>query len=168
MDYKFHPIEKLAKADWKAFNPKTRWDIITALRGPDLQGKVGQRLKWLTTAVIRHKMWNVAKPEGGSAMTNEELPCVVLPEGNGLSGLGLGTGFDSSHFCGHIAEAAVFLNIPHISMTPTNYAEMLKASDMSPKYALLMQLKADTKHNGLIQKGLIAYLESGGSVAQGS
>lgn len=100
----------MTKAEFKQLSKKQRWDILVALRGPDLIG--GDTLKWFTSSVIRAHVQEIVRPEGGSALINSDLKVIPMSYGNG-GGFG---GFDLNHFAGHVIEAASIIGIPVISV----------------------------------------------------
>jgi len=110
---------------WKALTPKQKWDILVALRGPDLVGFQGSKLKWMTSAVIRGHMWSLVKPTGGSAMVNSDLPGPILPTMEMPAGWGQ---FDGDHFLGHIQTAAVHMGLPILWVTPATFKILLEIS----------------------------------------
>lgn len=92
-------IAPLSIREWNALSPKAQWDVISALRGPDLlityplpldryafwgvrEGSnpppidVTVAVKYHTTAVIRAKMREVLRVGG---MVNEHSTCITLP-----------------------------------------------------------------------------------------
>lgn len=125
-------MEPISEDTWKQFNHKMQWDIITALRGPDI--RYSDTIKWFTTNVIRHRMMNITNTHGS---VNEDLGLVVLPspfpsyiergmeatnpvvEENGRkrrskpeNPIPLFAYWGADHFLQHTAEAAEFLGIP--------------------------------------------------------
>ena len=95
---------------WQAISPKQRWDVVTALRGPDLVGSRGTLLKFITSAVIRHTVRAVVKPKGGSALMNS-VSVIMLPVGMKAAP------FAVDHFLGHIQDAADILDLPRCYVT---------------------------------------------------
>jgi hypothetical protein len=66
----------LSTKEWDAFTPKQRWDVIVALRGPDVARS--EIIKWFTTSVIRGKMREVMRVGG---QVNNDLNLIILPAG---------------------------------------------------------------------------------------
>lgn len=116
-------IKPLSKSEWDSFNDKNRWDIFVALRGPDLAGKKGHNLKFLTSAVIRAKVLHLVRGTGGSMMINPDLPCVVVPTSAAKDG-----DFDASHFLGHVHDAAGLLDIPIVYVDHNVYWDLIGIS----------------------------------------
>lgn len=127
----------MTKEQWANLTPKAQWDIMVALRGPDLNGSNG--LKWITASVIRGEMQNVFRVGG---LVNSSLHAVFIPNswGSGSaswlypdpdvfkgqwgqSSFGLWSGY---HFFEHIITAASHLNIPGISVDDAVYREAIK------------------------------------------
>lgn len=105
----------LQKEVWESFDGKAKWDIMSALRGPDFRS---QTLKWFATSVIRGRMREVIRVGG---MVNEDLPLVIVPT-IGSSGFGK---FDVSHWRSHVVEAANWLQLKHVQVP----SEILLATD---------------------------------------
>ena len=105
-------MSTLTKEKWDSFSGKSRWDIMTALRGPDVHNP--GTIKWYTSAVIRGAVRRVIQIGDGGAMKNTKLKLVILPDEQGMEIYGnLGpTGWNAMHFVEHINEAATRLTIP--------------------------------------------------------
>lgn len=134
------------KEDWKALNSKGKWDILVALRGPD--SRDSGTLKWFTTAVIRAKSWKLFKPEGGSAVVNYKLPCVIMPEGYHLpltiSGK-LISRFDFNHFFQHVDEAAHLMSIPVHYIDPDVYLAACLTGSQIAAMSIIYESPATSK-----------------------
>lgn len=121
-------MDPISQEEWKRFNDKAQWDIITALRGPDINSS--DTIKHFTTGVIRYRMINVTATHGS---VNGDLGVVVLPdhipsyheEGIDLGWRGRPVEKDkhkakyphiafwsAEHFLQHVREAAEYLHIP--------------------------------------------------------
>ncbi len=92
------PIVPLTPNEWAALSGKAKWDIMCALRGPDLEHEA---LKWHTTAVIRGKMRECIRVGG---VVNYVQGAILLPRLDARY----------AHFHSHIREAAVWLRVPCI------------------------------------------------------
>jgi hypothetical protein len=114
-------LTPITKEAWEALSPKQKWDSIVALRGPDCPSS--ETIKWFTSSIIRGKLSQIMRVGG---TVNDDLNLIVLPnnpylfnyaeaERNGLRKQHL---WSATHFCGHIGEAAVILNIPYIEIDP--------------------------------------------------
>lgn len=99
----------LQKSEWEQFEGKARWDIMSALRGPDFRSLT---LKWFATSVIRGKMQEVIRVGG---VVNEDLPFLILPTPN-ASGFGK---FEVNHWRSHVIEAANWLGMRYY-LSPAN------------------------------------------------
>jgi len=116
----------ITKEEWANFNHKMQWDIITALRGPDIRDS--HTMKYYTTGVIRFRMNQITSTHGS---VTPDLGVVVLPdpfphyheEGLELSWRGRALEpekaqyphiafWSPEHFLQHVAEAAQYLSIP--------------------------------------------------------
>ena len=111
-------VVPLTKEEFNAMDPKAKWDSIVGLRGPDL--KHSDNLKWFTSSVIRHKLSAVMRVGG---MVNTTIPFVVLP----TTPTDVGE-FSATHFCGHILEAAQWLNIPILYVSNKVWTKILDES----------------------------------------
>ena len=126
-----YPTVTLTAAQWAAFTDKQRWDVITALRGPDMGGSL---LKLLTTAVIRGEVQSVLRTDGTSAMVVEQPRVVLLPAGYANPSM--------SHFCGHVADAASVLGLPigrvpwQVYQTSVIDKERLRSTDLASQEQL--------------------------------
>jgi hypothetical protein len=111
-------LPPLTPDQWINMSAKAQWDSVVALRGPDFVNSDG--LKWLTSSVLRHRMSKVMRVGG---MVNKQLPCVIIPKsgGNYAEIFGKSTGFNASHFMGHIQEAASWLKVPVITISPERF-----------------------------------------------
>lgn len=109
-------IPPITQSEWEAMEGKAKWDSIVGLRGPDL--RYSDTLKFFTTSVIRHRMSGVMRVGG---MVNSKLPFVVLPK-DPPKDLGQ---FSTTHFVGHIREAASWLKIPAVHVSSKVWTKML-------------------------------------------
>lgn len=107
-------ITPLTKAEWKGMSGKAQWDVISALRGPDLSNS--GTIKWFTTSVIRGKLREVMRVGG---QVNEDLNLIILP-GTFSSPIVAGL-FDAEHFLTHISTAASWLSIPVRRVPPQDF-----------------------------------------------
>jgi hypothetical protein len=107
----------LTKEQWDQLGDKPRWDVIVALRGPDIPHS--ETLKWFTTSVIRGKVRKVMRVGG---LVNQHLGMVVLPKHphelmelpttlKGIEDVAR-VRWSPAHFLQHVAEAADWLSIP--------------------------------------------------------
>lgn len=94
-------MNQITKVQWEGFSGKQKWDIMSAMRGPDLVG--GEMLKWHSTSVLRAYMANVIRVGG---LVNYNWPFVVLPELSRPR-----EGFDAFHFFSHIEEACAHMGV---------------------------------------------------------
>lgn len=74
-------LKPLTQTEWEAFTPKQKWDVIVALRGPDVAGS--ETIKWFTTSVIRGRMRQVMRVGG---QVNTDLNLIILPSSWSVSG----------------------------------------------------------------------------------
>lgn len=97
----------LTPDEWERFSGKAKWDVMSALRGPDADLT---RLKLLTTAVIRGKMRDVIRVGG---IVNTCLPFALFPADYAvlIGGSGFGSYEGVSHFIGHVRDACGWLGI---------------------------------------------------------
>lgn len=147
------------KEKWKALSAKQRWDVIVALRGPDSMD--GGTLKWFTNAPIRYAMQSILRPEGGSAMINEDLQMVVVPDsywGGGiqqaltnittdsLKADKLVPGFfrfDGHHFVQHVGEAASILQLPVLMVPYQAYWDAMQHRRTAAAKEIILAVEAE-------------------------
>lgn len=99
------PVHKLDASTWLSFSDKDRWDVMTALRGPD---HANTGLKWYTTAVIRGVVAPVLRTNGTSAVVIAEPRLLLAPDAVPKF---FGE-FNIQHFLGHVVDAAEVLGLP--------------------------------------------------------
>lgn len=126
-------MDPITKAQWADYKGKQRWDVLVALRGPDLKGS--EVLKWFTTAVIRHRM-STAERVGGTV--NHQLGFVVIPSGYGYS-YDSNSKFDASHFLEHVHVAANHLGIPVVGVPNDLFKSLVEASSISTAIKKLLK-----------------------------
>lgn len=114
-------LKPISSERWAEFDPKSKWDCIVALRGPDLRRS--QVVKFLTTSVIRYVLSGVMRTGG---LINNKLPFVVIPSGWEPEG-----NWDSGHFFGHIYEATELLGIPRIILAPADWEKVVTEKDLN-------------------------------------
>jgi len=100
----------MTRQKWLNLTEKQRWDVMVALRGPDIHKST--TLKWYTTAVIRAQVFPIIRCEGGSATVNDRDSFVVVPN---YVGSNEGT-FDLDHFIGHIHKACEPLDLKMVKI----------------------------------------------------
>jgi hypothetical protein len=123
--YIAQPVTKLTKPEWKTLNKKQQWDVLVALRGPDWASSKAGYLKWLTTGVIRERMWGLLKPEGGSATRNQEMNWVTVPN----TSKSLAPNFDSAHFLGHVRDATHILGLSKLELPHETFVAAISADN---------------------------------------
>ena len=102
----------MTQQEWTNLSEKARWDIVAALRGPDL---CVAGLKWFTTSVIRGRVVEIFNSHG---LVNTDLNLVILPQGNVSTVKHRKDGFDFNHFYNHIQAAAEWLGLPILRVDP--------------------------------------------------
>lgn len=116
-------LTPLTKEAWKALTSKQRWDVITAMRGPDMHSAT---LKWLTTSILRFMTTGVLRQEGTSAMVNLHVPFILF---SGLPS-GMSGAFDFDHFICHVRDAAQILGVPLVPVRPMEMAQLVFAGSV--------------------------------------
>jgi hypothetical protein len=102
---------KMTKDLWETLSGKERWDLMVAMRGPDVDNsQISLRIKTLTTAVLRGVMQDVYRVGG----TIGKPKSIVVPEDVHKS---LFPG--ALHFFGHIYDAAHILTSYDLLKTET-------------------------------------------------
>ena len=95
-------VKAITREEWKALTHKQRWDVVSALRGPDLFKDIhSDAIKYLSTAVIRHAVREVFPVN--SAVVNRKNTICVVPSHHAWA-----------HFASHIVDAAKVLDIPYV------------------------------------------------------
>ena len=97
----------ITKLQWEGLSGKERWDIIVALRGPDVRNS--DTLKWFTTAVIRYHASAVMRVGG---LVNNHTPFVLGALDPHLYKPVGPRSWDLEHFFIHTVEAAALLHVP--------------------------------------------------------
>lgn len=114
-----YPIVTLDPEQWRRFTDKDRWDVMTALRGPDV------RITWLkmfTTAPIRGAVMNILRTNGTSAVVISNPRLVIVPDM--CPSL---EGFDLAHFINHINDAAHLVGLKHVVLPFSVYQSIVRS-----------------------------------------
>lgn len=130
----------ISKEAWEALSGKAKWDVMSAMRGPDLGNSQAETIKWLSTAVLRSRM-SAAIRVGG--MVNDDLCGVIMPPALSPSPY---IPWWSAHFFAHVKDAANWLDVPVWKLNPDRYYAILHdaCGDETPHRQLIKQLlKAD-------------------------
>ena len=144
------PLPPITPEQWEKFNGKQKWDLMSALRGPDyvpcskLKGTDAlNRMKWYSTSVIRGVLRNVIRVGG---MVNTQTGIVIAPETYSTQEAhgGMGKAFNAGHFFGHIQDACCILQIPLIRLSSADYISFMAGS---------LHGETEPVHNALFGKG---------------
>jgi hypothetical protein len=171
----------LTPDEWEGFTPKQKWDVLSALRGPDVNRS--RLIKWFSTSVIRGRMREVIRVGG---LVNTDLNLVILPTGmSWVSGdkplvpymdeeeqvrpeyepffkrirwHQAQRKWDGHHFFTHTFEAAEILDIPIVTVPSKAYAESMDMTLSEQAVTMLVPHLPDsaaktlTKH---LKKGIL-------------
>lgn len=118
-----YPIRTCTAEQWAAFTDKQRWDVMSALRGPDFRGEGSAMLKNLTTAVIRGVVAPILRTRPISAVVCTRPRMVVMPHPS--MWFDFDDGFSVGHFFSHIRDAAQVLGIPCVDVPRDQYIRSL-------------------------------------------
>ncbi len=129
------PLAPCSKEFWKALTSKQRWDVLTAMRGPDL--KPGCGLKWFTTAVLRLVTRDVLRQDGTSAQINGQIPWVTVSP-SGLPS-GFMVGFEYKHFAQHVIDAANILKVPVVNVDHWTMMKMMSTGSVGGSVKVLSE-----------------------------
>lgn len=122
----------MTKENWKLLSKKQQWDILVALRGPDIRNS--EVIKNFTTGVIRRAMSTVIRVGGQLS----DLNFVAVPSGTVFKGLTGGPlQIDLDHFCLHTREAAENLGVPVLYVSVSVWEQMVLAHNRTASAAIL-------------------------------
>lgn len=93
---------------YSTLNDKQRYDVFTALRGPDQNKRQRDAIKRDTTEVIRHRIANVVGIDGVGVPHRPADGVIILDPGYGFAA----DWAEWGHFYQHIIAAATALRIP--------------------------------------------------------
>lgn len=105
----------MTKEKWDDLSDKARWDIMVAMRGPDLHSS--DVVKWFSTSVLRGQMKDVYRVGG---LVNSYLSFIILPSDSTIVE---GAYFDSQHFCEHVQTAANWMGVGVMKIKSSTYRE---------------------------------------------
>jgi len=122
----------MTQSEWDNLPEKARWDIIAALRGPDVIHS--DNIKWFGTSVIRAKMIDLTNTHG---LVNKTLDLILIPSDQRLlskeelktyteAKLPTDMLVDGNHFFNHLITAAQWLHIPIVSVEGKVYREAVR------------------------------------------
>lgn len=122
----------MTQIEWDKLPEKARWDIISALRGPDVVHS--DNIKWFGTSVIRAKMITLTNTHG---LVNNSLNLILVPSDHRLlskeelktytdAKLPTDMLVDGNHFFNHLITAAQWLKIPLIPIEGKVYREAMR------------------------------------------
>lgn len=150
-------MQPINKTTWEALSPKEKWDVMSALRGPDLHPS--WMVKYFSTSVIRHAMSKVIRVGG---LVNDAIGVVFIPTGASCSLIP--SNFDAGHFFTHVTEAARILKIPTYSIPCAFYWDLFIISDPTTYHhptILLSKLLPRVK-DGATKEMIEGYLKAQG------
>jgi len=142
----------MTKEKWSALCGKGQWDVLVALRGPDVY--YSDTIKWFTTSVIRGAMVGVIRIGG---MVNYAFNVVVLPDGSppGLNALLKNPSIPSmykpslEHFLHHVREAAQWLDIPTLTVKAPVWEVAMSAPAQTAARLIVEQFPPITDGSGV-------------------
>lgn len=156
----------MTKQEWKSLTKKQQWDVLVALRGPDITNS--EVIKSFTTGVIRKAMSHLIRVGGQLS----DLGFVVLPSPGSHVFYGMLTGpirVDLDHFALHTYEAADILGVPILVVPNKVWEDMVISQSRTQAFVAFCQWAQSHKHeinDGLWQQyvePLVKYYGSGDS-----
>ena len=147
----------LTKTEWDKMPEKAQWDIKVALRGPDVYRS--DIIKWFTTSVIRGRVRKVMRVGGA---VNDDLKCVVLPNGRRTKERETENAWNYGHFVEHVQAAASWLNVPIIYIPADTWMQAMRTGSVREAgNAILAVVEKDSPVTAEAIEELKRHLKSG-------